>query len=331
MQTGLKISLAGHGTLILVGLLGWPFAGDAPPEPLGAVDVTLISAAELSPGALAETPAQPETVDLPAVPEPETPAAPAQPEPVPTPDPVPEPDLPVEAEATPPPPVDRVAPVPQPQLPEDLPEAPERQEAVEVVPDPSPEVIEAEEQEAAAPEAAAPEIVTEATETSLAPVTSPVPRPRPQRPVPAVDPVPEPEPEPEPQPAPEDPLASALAEALAEPDADPGPAAAAGPPLTQGERDGLRVSVGRCWNFSALGTDAAKVTVVVGMDMSRDGVPSNLRMISWEGGGEAAARQAYETARRAILRCQPYALPAEKYDQWQSIEMTFNPERMRRK
>jgi hypothetical protein len=195
------------------------------------------------------------------------------------------------------------------------------------VPDPAPETIEAEEQEAAAPEAAAPEIVTEATETSLAPVSVPVPRSRPPRP----DPVSEPQPEPEPQPAPEDPLASALAEALAEPEAETGPAAAAGPPLPQGERDGLRVAVGRCWNFSALGTDAAKVTVVVGMDMSRDGVPSNLRMISHEGGGEAAARQAYETARRAILRCQPYALPAEKFDQWQSIEMTFNPERMRRK
>jgi len=67
------------------------------------------------------------------------------------------------------------------------------------------------------------------------------------------------------------------------------------------------------------------------MDMGRDGTPSNLRMVSHEGGGAASAGQAYETARRAILRCQPYALPPEKYPQWRQIEMTFNPEEMRRR
>ena len=41
--------------------------------------------------------------------------------------------------------------------------------------------------------------------------------------------------------------------------------------------------------------------------------------------------QAYEAARRAILRCgaKGYDLPADKYAQWQDIEITFNPERMR--
>lgn len=78
---------------------------------------------------------------------------------------------------------------------------------------------------------------------------------------------------------------SALAEAMA---ADPGPAQAepqsSGPPLTQGERDGLRVAVSRCWNIAALSTRSARVTVIVGMEMSLDGVPSNLRMVSYSGG-----------------------------------------------
>ena len=79
------------------------------------------------------------------------------------------------------------------------------------------------------------------------------------------------------------------------------------------------------------GFDGGIVTVIVGMEMSLDGVPSNLRMVSYSGGTEAAAQQAYETARRAVLRCQPYSLPAEKYDQWRTIEMTFNPDDMRRR
>jgi hypothetical protein len=54
-------------------------------------------------------------------------------------------------------------------------------------------------------------------------------------------------------------------------------------------------------------------------------------MESSSGGSSAAARQAFEAARRAIIRCgaSGYDLPAEKFGQWQTIEMTFNPERMR--
>ncbi|MCA8881080.1 MAG: hypothetical protein KDA73_14235, partial [Rhodobacteraceae bacterium] len=217
-------------------------------------------------------------------------------------------------------------------------------------PEPAPAEVPAEEQEARAPREAAPQIVTEAVETS------PRPEPRPPRaaaraPVPTEAGTPaaearEPEPqtenvteapaEPKPEPptaeARQDAVNSALAEALA---GDPGPAEpvpqSSGPPLTQGEQDGLRVAVSRCWNLAALSTEAAQVSVVVGMEMSLDGVPSNLRMISYRGGNDAAAQQAFETARRAVLRCQPYALPAEKYDQWRSIEMTFNPDEMRRR
>lgn len=67
--------------------------------------------------------------------------------------------------------------------------------------------------------------------------------------------------------------------------------------------------------------------------MAQDGTPitGSIRMASFSGGSEAAARQAFEAARRAIIRCgaRGFDLPAEKYGQWQEIEMTFNPERMR--
>jgi hypothetical protein len=66
--------------------------------------------------------------------------------------------------------------------------------------------------------------------------------------------------------------------------------------------------------------------------MTRDArpMPETLRLIA-STGGEGAAQQAYETAKRAILRCgaEGFGLPVEKYEQWREIEMTFNPESMR--
>ena len=66
--------------------------------------------------------------------------------------------------------------------------------------------------------------------------------------------------------------------------------------------------------------------------MNEDGTPraESIRMVGSDGGGEAAARKVFDTARRAILRCgaRGFPLPSEKYDQWRQIEMRFNPEGM---
>ena len=103
--------------------------------------------------------------------------------------------------------------------------------------------------------------------------------------------------------------------------------------MTSGERDALRVAVQQCWNVGALSSEALRVTVTVGVDMNRDGSPdiASIRQVSAEGGSDAAIRQAFEAARRAIIRCgaRGFPLPVEKYDQWRDIEMVFNPERMR--
>lgn len=128
-----------------------------------------------------------------------------------------------------------------------------------------------------------------------------------------------------------------MADALSDSPADEARAgrgtAAVGPPITAGERDALRVAVSRCWNVGSLSTEALGTSVVVGVDMEETGRPriDTIRLISWEGGSEAAARQTYESARRAIVRCgaSGFPLPVEKYDQWREIEMTFNPENMR--
>ncbi len=205
------------------------------------------------------------------------------------------------------------------------------------------------EQEETARQEATTEIVTEAEEVaSAAPPRSVRPRTRPEQPVPAAQPDPEPEPEQQPaqqaepaaEPEPEtqqatSPDSSAVNDALAEAlGSDPEPQGSPqGPPLTAGEKDGLRVAVQECWNVGSLSSDALATTVTVAVTMSEDGRPitNSIRMIGSEGGSNASAQQAFEAARRAIIRCgaSGYNLPIEKYATWREIEMTFNPESMR--
>lgn len=107
-----------------------------------------------------------------------------------------------------------------------------------------------------------------------------------------------------------------------------GGAAASGPPLSQGEKDGFRVAVEQCWNRGSLSTEASGTTVSVQFSMAPDGTVErgSLRMIGHKGGGDAAAKQAYEAARRAILMCEKggYKLPAEKYNRWKDVIIDFN-------
>ena len=73
-------------------------------------------------------------------------------------------------------------------------------------------------------------------------------------------------------------------------------------------------------------------TVVVSVTMQETGVPDtgSIRLVSSSGGSDRAARQAFEAARRAIIRCgaRGFPLPVEKFSHWRDIEMTFNPEGM---
>ena len=193
-------------------------------------------------------------------------------------------------------------------------------------------------EEASAPEAASREIVTEAEEMpSFAPQQSARPPKRPAAPpqpevtAPEPEPLPEPKPEVDPTPEPmrraetEAAVAAALADAIGE-------TAPTGPPLTQTEEDTLRVAVQKCWVVD-IGSPAANVTVVLGMQMTPEGKvkPGSLRLVSSQGGADSAEKTAFQAARRAVLRCQKggYNLPTEKYEHWREIEMTFNPEKMR--
>ncbi|WP_439560013.1 cell envelope biogenesis protein TolA [Roseinatronobacter sp.] len=306
----------------------------------------------------------------PLAPAPEPEPEPAPPPPVPTPDPAPQPQPEPEPAApstgvifspqtTPgasqrprPRPVDRVAPVPTEAPPEDAQTDLAAQPAT--TPDPGDEQsAPLEEQPETAPPEATTEIVTEATETddssteraAAAPNISQRPRPRPDRPAPAPEPEPEPAqtaaapdptppaptptPDPEPAAPPADAINDALAAALAE-SAAPGPVSTG---LSASQADALRLAIQQCWNIVSLSTEALQVTVTVGFSMTPSAMPEQgtIRVVGASGGSEAAINQAFEVARRAIIRCagDGYGLPPEQYDAWRDIEITFNPEGMR--
>ncbi len=182
-----------------------------------------------------------------------------------------------------------------------------------------------EQTEATAQDEASTRIVTEAEKA--APSQSLRPQVRPTR---------RPEPAEEPQDTqtaetPDTSVKDALAEALAASTAEP--STPSGPPMTRGEKDALRLAVQQCWNVGALSSEALRTTVVVAVSMTKDGKPvtGSIKQLSATGGSGAAAQQAYEAARRAIIRCGAtgYNLPRDKYDRWRHIEITFNPEKMR--
>ncbi len=365
MDTGTKISAIAHVSVIGWALFGGTFRSE--PLPMAVQDVSVISAEQFAAMTAQrdapDVPVEPTTLQQPPEPTEEAnapdqtledqprpePVTPSEPEPEPEPETLeapPEPEVPEDVPVLIEPEVETAA-LPVPPGPEAQPRPADRVAPEAIAPPPpdaEPDDIETppvsldegaetqqEQQDQTAPEEAAPEIVTEAEESDeQSPLTSPRPRVRPNRPAPepAPDVAETPEPTPD-TPAPSDNAAinDALAEALSS-GTEP-----TGPPLTSGEKDAMRLAVSRCWNVGSLSTDALNTVVVVGFSLNRDGtvVGGSLRLLDSTGGTAGAEKQAYDAARRAILRCgaRGYELPADKYAQWQDIEITFNPERMR--
>lgn len=105
-------------------------------------------------------------------------------------------------------------------------------------------------------------------------------------------------------------------------------------PLTGSEKEAFKNQVLNCWAVN-IGSRAANVSVIVSMDMQPNGkvVASSMEMIGFKDGNQSDANVAFQAARRAVLRCQKdgYDLPKDKYEHWRNIELTFDPNEMRRK
>lgn len=101
-----------------------------------------------------------------------------------------------------------------------------------------------------------------------------------------------------------------------------------GSKLTQSEIDALRGQVQRCWNIPAGAADAENLRVSVQFKLDRSGQLEGSPQIIRGGGSAGVERAAAEAARRAVSRCAPYTLPAEKYDAWADVIVNFDPSEM---
>ena len=94
----------------------------------------------------------------------------------------------------------------------------------------------------------------------------------------------------------------------------------------------IRAQIAPCWNPPIGGSDVRRMTVVLAIQLTRDGgVIGQPVVVSQTGAtsGNAGFAKAFaDTAVRAVLRCAPLKLPADMFDAWKAFELNFDPSEM---
>ncbi|WP_395449582.1 hypothetical protein ACHMW7_07000 [Aminobacter sp. UC22_36] len=99
--------------------------------------------------------------------------------------------------------------------------------------------------------------------------------------------------------------------------------------LSQSEMDALRGQVQRCWNVPAGAMDGGGLKVSIQFNLTPSGEVEGRPEIISGGGSAGIERAAAESARRAVLQCAPYNLPADKYaGGWDQVIVNFDPSEM---
>lgn len=97
--------------------------------------------------------------------------------------------------------------------------------------------------------------------------------------------------------------------------------------------DALRNQVAQCWSPPAGAPRPEDLVVDFYVTLNPDGSVAQMPQLSPNSAAAAAqnpyTRAAAEAARRAIMTCQPYKLPADRYNQWREIDpLHFDPRQM---
>jgi hypothetical protein len=97
--------------------------------------------------------------------------------------------------------------------------------------------------------------------------------------------------------------------------------------LSQSDIDALRAQIQACWNPPVGAENAQDLIVRLRIQFRPDGTLSAEPELLNQG-SSPYFRVATESAMRAVRRCQPYTMPAAKYDIWKDVEVTFDPRDM---
>lgn len=101
-----------------------------------------------------------------------------------------------------------------------------------------------------------------------------------------------------------------------------------GEKLSQNEMDALRQKLGGCWSIPAGVDDAETLKVSVKFRLDRSGELEGRPEVVKGGASSGPARTAAESAVRAVQKCAPFNLPADKYDTWSEVVVNFDPSDM---
>lgn len=302
MRTAVTVSLVGHAALIAWGFFALPASKPLDVSQIEAIPVDLVEVGDVT--ALKKGL---RTADLLAPTPPTPPAAPAEPPPLPKPTPPPPPPPPA---PTPPPPKPTPPPPPPPTPPAAKPKA----------------------------EAAPPPVETKAEvpPPTVPPDKVPLPRVRPPMPQPAPE-VAKTKSQPfdidkvtamldQPAPAQAPTPAQAPAPAAASKAATIGSLiGSAADRMTASELDALRARLAQCWSPPIGWDNPAEVRVVLMLNLNADGSLNGTPAVLEAPSGRYA-QAAPESALRAVRRCAPFtSLPADKYDEWKQVKVTFDP------
>lgn len=100
--------------------------------------------------------------------------------------------------------------------------------------------------------------------------------------------------------------------------------------VTLTEQDALRAQVQRCWRFPVGAPNPEELVVTLRIQLTQAGrllsppeLVENMRMSN-----DPYYQVAVRNARQALIMCQPYKLPLEKYASWRDIRFIFNPRDM---
>lgn len=319
MRVALWVSSLGHAAIVGWAVVAYPGTDRdvTPPAPL---PVDIVSIEEFTQVTAGIREAEPEA-------EPEAPEAAEETPPSELPEPEPEPET---EQSAAPEPLPEARPEPEPEI--DLStlrtaSLPDSESEPEPTPEPTPEAE---------------------AEPAPMPTEVPLPRARPETAEQAPR-VSEPEPEAEPEPrrdppsAPEEPSFDAdRIAALLDRMPDSGGAVHSdaigdmlshGAPTARDERlsmseiDALRRQIARCWNPPVGVLEADEQTVRIELRLNRDGSLARPPQVLDASSGTIFTVAA-EAATRAVNRCQPYDLPADKFDLWQHIHVNFDPREM---
>ena len=97
-------------------------------------------------------------------------------------------------------------------------------------------------------------------------------------------------------------------------------------PLTADEMAALSKRLSGCWSIPTLeGHSAAGLKVTVQFHLDRSGAVIGRPEVVSPIGGSRFERLFAESAQRAILKCAPFSLPADRYDAWATITVNFDP------